>query len=193
MSHSKNLFPTFFFEVYHYPQLRHISVQFHSLIESDLLRIIYQTLVHIILAGVKRLTVNKKSRKAIDLTLLHKIIDFMDKSNISRSKFVIFGAIALLCYHGCFRIGELLKAGNSTEHAILVKNVSRIVDNGKCIAIRLHLHSAKCADYGIPDIEIQCRSNLNYCPVESLAVADCYRPNLRDDVSILENLPGFSI
>ena len=89
---------------------------------------------------------------------------------------VLFQAIILTCYWGCFRIAELINVESTAEHAVLVENVYRIYKSGMLKAIRLTLHSHKYSGNFIPDIQLDRKVDDRICPVNAIMQYARFRP-----------------
>ena len=124
--------------------------------------------LNLLLTGIRKAMPPCTMRHPINLDKVKMLILKIKSGEFSEFDKVLFKCILLVCYHGCFRIGELLDSDGTAEHTLKICNVFRIYLDGHLDAIKFKLHSHKFSGPFIPEIELERRLDPNICPVRAV-------------------------
>ena len=113
-----------------------------------------------LLKGVRKSQPDKKVLAPITLPILTKLLDSIPYLQLNNYNSSMLKALFLLAYHGCLRVGELLKSTNP-QHAILFHNIKYISDTDSLsFCLESYKHSLKPVTFIIAPYPIK-----EYCPV----------------------------
>lgn len=121
-----------------------------------------------LLKGVQKLKPIEKALRPINKSKLHEMIDvlkwiFHDDFNI-----ILYKAILLFMYYGCFRVGEALSSGTLSNNTIQRQNIQKVWENGKVDCFLIHMTSYK-HHYNDGSVLKMSRAKYpEFCPVQAL-------------------------
>ena len=117
-----------------------------------------------ILKGISKTQKGKNKLRPIRKYLLLRMVAMLNTypSNYTRK---LLKAVLLITYHGCFRIGEVVKSTNP-QHAMRIENLSFLYKDDKLAYAKFKLHTFKHAKHPIA-VKIPVEYSQN-CPVAAL-------------------------